>query len=209
MSARYRLAYAAAIVVALVLGGGLVFGEAATGFMLGRLSHERHLAEPASADGGAVYVLGGTPDSLEHKFETAARLLRERKADRILVLSREGLMAFSPARNRNLTANEWATEKLAAFGAPADRIEFVVLEEGFFGTWSEAEGLSRLARERGFQRLLLVTSAYHSRRVWESFSRKVEQPDRRLFLYQSDEPASLRLLLAECLKLFFYRSLLF
>ena len=177
--------------------------------MLARLTYERQLPESPSADRGVVYVLGGTPDSLERKFETAARLVRERKADRILVLSRGGLMAFSPARNRNLTANEWAAENLAARGVPADRIEFVVLEEGFFGTWSEAQGLSRLAKQRSFQRLVLVTSPYHSRRVWESFSRTVEQPDMRLFLHHSNEPASLSLLIPEYLKLFFYRMLLF
>ncbi len=207
MSARYRLGCLA--VIGLTLGAWLAFEEAAPGFMLRSMTQEKQLRESASADRGLVYVLGGTPDSLERKFQTAARLLRERKADRILVLSRGGLMAFSPPRNRNLTANEWAIEKLAAVGIPSDKIEFVRVEEGFFGTWSEARGVSRLAKERGFQHLILVTSPYHSRRVWESFSRTVEQADRRLFLYHSNEPASLGMLLRECIKLLFYRVLLF
>jgi len=118
-------------------------------------------------------------------------------------------MAFSPARSRNLTANEWAAENLAALGVPVDKIQFVVVEEGFFGTWSEAQGVARLAKEGRFERLVLVTSAYHSRRVWESFSRTVEQADTRLFLYHSRETASLRLLIPEYTKLLFYRTLLF
>jgi hypothetical protein len=174
--------------------------------MLRPLTQERHLPESVSADRGVVYVLGGTPDSLERKFETAARLVRERKAEQILVLSREGLMSFSPARNRNLTANEWAVHKLAALGVSVGKIEFVALEQGSFGTWSEARGL---AAKGGFHHLILVTSRYHSRRVWESFSRTIAEPDTHLFLYHSNEAASLGMLLREYIKLFFYRMLLF
>jgi len=207
MPVGYRLGCLA--VIALVIGGGLALGNVAPGFMLRPLTYARHLPESASAQGSVVYVLGGTPDSLERKFEIASRLVHERKAARILVLSQPALMAFSPALRRNLMANEWAVANLAAFGVPADRIEFVALEEGFFGTWSEARGLSRLAKERGFQRLILVTSPFHSRRVWESFTRAVEEPDTRMYLYQSNEPASLGLLLPEYIKLFLYRTLLF
>jgi uncharacterized SAM-binding protein YcdF (DUF218 family) len=67
----------------------------------------------------------------------------------------------------------------------------------------------RRVGERGYRRLILVTSAYHSRRVWESFSRTVAQPDAKLFLYLSDEPAYLRHLLPEYVKLLLYRAVLF
>jgi hypothetical protein len=209
VSTRHGVGRLAVIAAALALGLGLAFRDTTPDFMLRPLTYEKHLPESVSADRGVVYVLGGTPDSLERKFETAARLVRERKAERILVLSREGLMAFSPARNRNLTANEWAVDKLAAVGISVDKIEFVALEEGFFGTWSEARGLARLSAKGGFQHLVLVTSRYHSRRVWESFSRTVEEPDTRLFLYHSNEAASLGMLLPEYVKSFFYRMLLF
>ena len=201
----YRLAFFAVIAVVI----GLAFGHAAPGFALRPLTHVRPLPESAPGEDGVVYVLGGTPDSLKRKFEIASRLVHERKATRILVLSRPELMAFSPTLNRNMMANEWAAENLAALGVPADKIEFVVLEEGFFGTWSEARGVSRLARERGIQRLILVTSPFHSRRVWESFSRTVKTPDTRVYLYQSSERASLGLLLSEYIKLLLYRALLF
>jgi uncharacterized SAM-binding protein YcdF (DUF218 family) len=88
-------------------------------------------------------------------------------------------------------------------------VELVLLEEGFFGTWSEAKALSRLAKAKGLRQLVLVTSPYHSRRVWESFSRTVEQSQTALFLYHSNEPVRLRLLLAEAVKLFVYRAVLF
>ena len=205
MAMGYRLAVFAVLAVVI----GLAFGHAAPGFALRPLTYARHLPESAPGQGGVVYVLGGTPDSLKRKFEIASRLLHERKATRILVLSRRELMAFSPTLNRNLTANEWAAENLVAFGVPAEQIEFVALEGGFFGTWSEARGLSRFARERGIQRLILVTSAFHSRRVWESFAHTVRDPDTRTYLYQSNESASLGLLLSEYFKLLLYRVLLF
>ena len=156
-----------------------------------------------------VYVLGGTLDSLKAKFRTASKLIREGKAARVLVLSEPGLVAFRPDLGRNPTFNEWMVEEFRALGVAADAIEFVAIEEGFFGTWSEAKSLSHLLRERGFGRLILVTSPFHSRRAWESFSRTIEQPDTNLFLYLSDEPAYRRHLLTEYVKLLFYRALLF
>ena len=118
-------------------------------------------------------------------------------------------MAFSPALGRNPTVNEWVVGELGTLGVAADAVEFVAIEEGFFGTWSEANSLSHFLRQRGPRRLILVTSPLHSRRAWESFSRTVEQPDKNLFVYLSDEPAYRRHLLTEYIKLILYRALLF
>jgi uncharacterized SAM-binding protein YcdF (DUF218 family) len=203
----YRLGCAAAI--ALVIGCGLAFTKDVSGFLLHRLTYVRHLPESASTHNDVVYVLGGTADSLEAKFRTASKLIRDGKVARVLVLSQQAVMTFDPALGRNLTADEWVVENLGALGITAKAIEFVAFEEGFFGTWSEAKGLSRLVRERGYRRLILVTSAFHSRRVWESFSRTIEQPDTSLFLYLSDESAYRRHLLPEYVKLLLYRALLF
>ena len=205
--AAYRLGSFA--VIALVIGCGFVFRKDASEFLLYRLTYVRHLPESASTRNDVVYVLGGTPDSLKAKFQIASKLVRDGRAARVLVLSQQALMAFSPALGRNLTADEWVVENLVAFGITADEIEFVAVEEGFFGTWSEAKGLSRLVKDRGYRRLILVTSPVHSRRVWESFSRTIEQPDTSLFLYLSDESAYSRHLLPQYVKLLLYRALLF
>ena len=203
----YRLGCFA--VIALVIGCGFAFKKDASEFLLHRLTYVRHLPESASTHNDVVYVLGGTPDSLKVKFQTASKLVRDGRAARVLVLSQQALMAFSPALGRNLTADEWVVENFTAFGIPADAIEFVSFEEGFFGTWSEAKGLSLFLKERQYRRLILVTSPFHSRRVWESFSRTIEQPDTGLFLYLADESAYLRHLLPEYVKLLLYRALLF
>lgn len=202
----YRLRYL--VVIAVVLGG-LALAENASDFLLQRLTFVRHLPESGATCKAVVYILGGSPDSLAAKFRTAARLIHEGKAARVLVLSEPGRMAFSPALERNPTVDEWVVEELGALGVASDAIEFVVIAEGFFGTWSEAKTLSHLLRARGFERLILVTSRLHSRRTWESFSRMIEQPDTSVFLYLSDEPTYRRHLLAEYVKLVVYRALLF
>jgi uncharacterized SAM-binding protein YcdF (DUF218 family) len=196
-------------VIALVIGCGFALRNDASQFLLQRLTYTRHLPEAATDRGNAVYVLGGTPDSLVAKFQTASKLIRDGRAARVLLLSRRESMEFSPALGRNLTAAEWAVANLRDFGTTTDAIEFVQIEEGFLGTWSEAKGVSRFVEERGYRPLILVTSAFHSRRVWESFARTIEKPETDLFLYLSDEPAHLRHLLPEYFKLLLYRALLF
>lgn len=193
----------------MVLGGGLALWGYASAFALQQLTYARYLPESAATRKGVIYVLGGTLDSLEAKFRTASRLIHEGKAARVLVLSEPGLTAFRPDLGRNPTINEWVVETLGALGIAADTIEFVAIEEGFFGTWSEAKGLAHLVRQRRFRPLILVTSPLHSRRTWESFSRTIEQPDTNLFLYLSDEPAYRRHAIKEYGKLMVYRALLF
>jgi uncharacterized SAM-binding protein YcdF (DUF218 family) len=188
---------------------GLAVAGQASGLLLERLTYARHLPDPAAASRAVVYVLGGNPESLQAKFRTAARLLHEGKATRVLVRSDPSLMAFSPALERNPTVNEWMLEQLGALGVAAGKVELVAIEEGFFGTWSEARGVADLLGKRGSGRLILVTSRLHSRRAWESFSRATERRDVELFLHLSDEPALRRHVLTEWAKLTLYRVLLF
>jgi len=197
-----------AIVLAIV-AGAVVLKQDAADALHRHLTHVRHVPEGAIASNDVVYVLGGTPDSLRAKFRVAATLVREGKAARVLVLSQDGPIGTKVDQGRNLTANEWAAENLVALGIAPSSIEFVKVEEGFFGTWSEATAVARLVRERRYQRLLLVTAPFHSRRVWESFRRTIQQPDSSLYLYVSSEPAYLRHLFREYLKLLLYRALLF
>jgi uncharacterized SAM-binding protein YcdF (DUF218 family) len=204
--AALRLGCSAAL--ALVIGCALAFGENAADYLRYRLTYVRHVPGSASSVNDVVYVLGGTPESLKLKLLTAAKLLREGRAARVLVMSRQELMHFSPALGRNLLADEWVVENLRALEVTADAIEFLAIEEGFFGTWSEAKGVSRFVEERGYRRIILVTSAFHSRRVWESFSSTMKQPE-MIFLSLSEERAYFRDLLVEYVKLLLYRALLF
>lgn len=212
-SGSVRTAYWLACVggIAVLVGLGLGYKQQVAQFLLRRLTVERHLPPASDAASGrvdVVYILGGTVESLEAKFRTGAKLIREGRAARVLVLSQRALMRFDPALGRNLTADEWAVQTLGRLGVGPDAVEAVAIAPGFWGTWSEAKGLSRLVNQRGYRRVVLVTSPYHSRRVWESFSRTVDDADARLFLYVSDEPAYLRHVVPEFFKLLVYRVLL-
>lgn len=205
-AAAHRLVFLSVVVV--LLGCAVFFTGEVSEFLLKRLTFDRHLPDSPSSRGDVVYVLGGTSDSLEAKFRTAAALVRSGKAARVLVASQQTLMGYSPSLGRNLMANEWVEERFAALGVAADVIDYVNLEAGYFGTWSEAETLSRILRHRGFHRLILVTSPYHSRRAWESFSCVIDSPESRLFVYLSNEPTQITSVIAEYLKLLLYRLLL-
>jgi uncharacterized SAM-binding protein YcdF (DUF218 family) len=198
--------------VAVIVGGGLFYRKQAAEALLQRLYYVHHFSpapvSPSPAS-NIVYVLGGTEKSLKWKIQTAARLVRKGKASRLLVLSQAILMEYRPALGRNVSADEWVLEIFKASGVSSDMIEFVVFKGGFFGTWSEADHICRLANERGYQNLILVTAPYHTRRVWESFSHKIKKPGTQLFLYASDETVYFRYLVLEYVKLIFYRVFLF
>jgi uncharacterized SAM-binding protein YcdF (DUF218 family) len=183
----------ALVVITLGMACGLTFTKAGADYLLRhQLTYLRHLPESPSSSNDVVYVLGGTSDSVKARLRTASSLIGSGKAARVLLGTRK---------------HECGRESLGALGLGIDA-ECVAFEEGVFGTWSEAKALSRIAREQGYRRLILVTSPYHGRRVWESFSSTVEQPDVRLYLYLSNEPVDRRNLLPEYVKLLVYRAVL-
>ena len=184
-----------------------VLRQRASEYLLDQLTYSRSLPDDSDRLFDVLYVLGGTPDSLEAKFKVAANLLRQGKAALLLVSSENTRMRFSADLGRNMTWNEWVLSELKKLGIGSDAVRLVILEEGFFGTWSEAKAVSRLVREEGNGRLILVTAPYHSRRVWESFSHTTRNPEMRLFLYLSDERVYLRNLFVEYVKLQVYRLL--
>ena len=96
----------------------------------------------------AIYVLGGSPRSLAFKYKTAAELFHRGISKRIWILSRPGKTEFSRSLGRNLTNDEWSVLKLKEFGVPAENIEPIKIDEGFFGTFSETEGISSLPKDR-------------------------------------------------------------
>ena len=125
-----------------------------------------------------------------------------------MILSRAGITAYSPALGRNLTNDEWSADELESFGVPKPDVEAVKIENGFFGTLSEAESIPKLVSDRGYTVLILVSSPYHTMRVWESFSKYSRDKDLRLFIYTSNDHPGLYALVKEYFKLEFYRLFL-
>jgi len=182
-------------------------------FLMKGLVFERHL--PIVINGrlpdasSVAYVLGGTQDSLSFKWKTVARLYAERKVRNILILHKPGITEYSPVLGRNLTNDEWAIGKLKEEGVAAEAVEFVSVPPAIFDTFAETRVISALARSRRVDRLVLVSSTHHTRRVWLSFSHFNTDNAFESYIYGSEERASLSELLLENMKLGFYRYFVF
>jgi uncharacterized SAM-binding protein YcdF (DUF218 family) len=163
------------------------------------------ISSPSQAD-NIVYILGGTQNELADKIKTAAELYHRGLCKRILSLSRPGITEFDHKLHRNLTNDEWFIKKLTQNGVKREDIELVKLKHHFFGTLTEAEGISDTASQRGYKHLILVTSPYHTRRTWLAFSKYAKVRGIALNIYASDYHATLSDLIFEYLKLLLYSN---
>jgi uncharacterized SAM-binding protein YcdF (DUF218 family) len=118
--------------------------------------------DPRERADAIVVVAGSTPS----REETAAGLYREGWAPRVLV-SRQ----LVPGRTQRLIdlgvrRLDFQGESVAAlekYGVPRDAI--VALDQPVEITETELRAVAAAARDRGWRRLILVTSALHARRV--------------------------------------------
>jgi uncharacterized SAM-binding protein YcdF (DUF218 family) len=117
-------------------------------------------AELPRAD--ALVVLGGSSAYAE-RAAYAAQLFREGRAPRVVLCDDGERGGWSQAEQRNPFFVERAAEVLRREGVPAERIE--KLPRPTSSTYEEALLLREYAAARGLRSLLVVTSAYHSRRA--------------------------------------------
>jgi len=118
--------------------------------------------DPRERADAIVVVAGSTPT----REETAARLYREGWGPRVLV-SRQ----FVPRRvqrliemgARRLDFQGESVAALTAYGVPRDAI--VTLDQPVEITETEMRAVAAAARERGWRRVILVTTSFHTRRV--------------------------------------------
>ena len=129
------------------------------------------VAEAPSAD--AIVVLGGAigaprpprvyPDlsGAADRVWHAARLYRAGKAP--VIVASGGTLPWRDQRFREAEAMQ---SLLTTWGVPADA---VLLESQSASTYQNATNTSKIAERRGFDRVLLVTSALHMRRALATF----------------------------------------
>ncbi len=163
------------------------------------------LAEPSPA---VAYVLGGTEASLEKRFLRASALYKEGTVGKILFLSRSGKTRYSQDLGRNLTNDEWAIRYLTSLGLSPEDLDPIVVPARFFGTLGEADKLIEVTRVRGYKTLILVTSSYHTQRVWQTFISLAAGQDVTLYIYAANDEVGTLARIGECVKLGIYKLLL-
>jgi uncharacterized SAM-binding protein YcdF (DUF218 family) len=163
---------------------------------------------PSGAKVDAIYVLGGSQTGLELKYKTASELYHKGICKRIWILSRPGITEYSVSLGRNLTNEEWSILKLKEFGVPEENVEAIKIKEGFFGTFTEAKGISSLIESRGYRSVLLISSPWHTHRLKISFEKFLRNQHIKMYVQESGGRVLLRQLIIEFIKLKAYQCLL-
>ena len=116
----------------------------------------------------AIWVLSGSSTYLERNRK-AAELYKQGISDKIILTNDGNFGGWSQIEERNPAFTELAKRELIAQGVPAIAIE--VLPKFVQGTNDEADLFSDSVKTRQLDSVLLVTSAYHSRRTLWTFER--------------------------------------
>ena len=167
-----------------------------------------HVTDNQAVSKKVIYVLGGDQNSLEYRFKMAAGLYQHHAASKIMTLSVPGITEYDSSLGRNLTNDEWEIRELAGLGVSTSNIEILSINHGFFGTLNEARYVSQVVLDKGYRTLILVTSPYHTKRAYESFSKYLVNKGIDIYVYASDDDTNLIGLLSEYFKLILYNNLL-
>lgn len=159
-----------------VAAGAWLLSGSATGFRL-QLNEillkelVRKVPVPPGESVDVAYVLGGTQESLEYKYRAVADLVASGTIRQVWILGRPGITGYSVTLGRNWTNDEWSVHTLRDLGVPQQQIEIIEMEEGFFGTLSEAKQVSGLVASRSVSSIILVAQEFHTRRTLASFKK--------------------------------------
>jgi uncharacterized SAM-binding protein YcdF (DUF218 family) len=126
------------------------------------------ITEAPLANADAIVVLGGSANYKERARE-AAKLLLEGRSPRILITDDNMQGPWSSAEQRNLYFYERTLEELRNAGVPESNTE--VLAQPVSSTHEEAQVVRQYAEVHKLRSVLIVTSAYHSRRALWVFDR--------------------------------------
>jgi uncharacterized SAM-binding protein YcdF (DUF218 family) len=115
-----------------------------------------------------IVVMSGS-SVYKERTQRAAEYYRQNLADRIILTNDNLRGEWSSSEQRNPFFYERARNNLLLLGVPSDHVE--VIPQPVTGTYSEAEVLRNYAVAHGLRSLLVVTSAYHSRRALWTLNR--------------------------------------
>jgi len=127
---------------------------------------ERLIVERPLDHADAILVLAGSSAYFE-RTRKAALIYKAGVAPKVLLTNGGGQAGWSQEEQRNPPYVELAKRELVAQGVPDNAIE--ILGPEISGTFLEAKILAKKAVEKRWTSLLIVTSAYHTRRALWTF----------------------------------------
>jgi uncharacterized SAM-binding protein YcdF (DUF218 family) len=153
------------VATALIALGAALWLRAAAGFLI--------VAERLPQHADAIVVLGGGGRNGSRELQ-AARLYAAGLAP--LVITTGGPVAGLETR---ATYSQWSIDRLVRRGVPPRAV--MATNEGD-STFTDAEGVRRLAEARGWHDLLLVTDSWHTRRTDVLFQHAFRDSGVRLWI---------------------------
>ena len=116
----------------------------------------------------AIVILSGSAE-FEERCETAAELFRRNVSGKIFLTDDGERSGWDAEAETNPLFVERAIRRLTELGVTPGSIE--IIPGTVQGTEDEARVFARTAKERGLTSVMLVTSAYHTRRAKRTFER--------------------------------------
>lgn len=137
----------------------------------------RWLAAPlvdhdAGAHAPLAYVLAGGA-GVDERLRAVARLFAEERVQRVILVRDASWGRWHFGSETWLQRFEWSVAYLGWLGVPSDRVDLLkVPEGGGLGTLAEARAVAAHLPEE-VQRLVVITSAAHTRRARLAFQRVI------------------------------------
>jgi uncharacterized SAM-binding protein YcdF (DUF218 family) len=122
----------------------------------------------------AILILGGSAAYVE-RTQKAAQLFKDNVAPKIFLTNDGTKAGWSKSEQRNPPYVELAEQSLIGQDIPKEHIE--ILPAITESTQDEANLLAKTAKERNLKSILLVTSAYHTRRTLWTFEKTMQYND--------------------------------
>ncbi len=129
---------------------------------------ENLIVEKRLEKADVIFVLGGSSTYLE-RTQKAADICKNGTSNKILLTNDGGFGGWDKIEQRNPSFAELARKSLVGQGVSAEKIE--ILDEEVSGTISEANLAKKIIAERNYKSVMLVTSAYHTRRSLWTFEK--------------------------------------
>jgi uncharacterized SAM-binding protein YcdF (DUF218 family) len=124
-----------------------------------------------NASGEACYVLAAG-NAIWERLAAASDLYHMKRVPKIIIMSNNDTSHYSFPAHASWSGTQWYVEYLSWRGVPKENIQIIEEVKGPFGTLNEARNIAKILPPNA-KRLVLVTSAPHTRRSLLAFKKSL------------------------------------